>query len=283
MTALPAGWVSRDFPVPQAPSREFLARSAAARVGPPIRYAATVELVRDGEAGLEVFVMRRHPAMAFAAQMVVFPGGRIDEQDGDPSLPVRGRLPSAAFGVSVERARAIVAAAVREVIEETGVWLTVDADGLPAAPSVAQTAVLRERLERGEVALAAVLTELGLTIDADLLAPQGNWITPASESRRYDTAFLVAAMPPGQVVQEVSGEADDAGWARPGDLLAGFALGRVRLLPPTQVTLEQLARFPDVASVLAGSHAIRPIAPELVARADGQVVLRATVPRTELP
>ena len=45
------------------------------------RDAATVVLVRDGSSGMEVFLLRRVPEMAFAAGMTVFPGGGVDAAD----------------------------------------------------------------------------------------------------------------------------------------------------------------------------------------------------------
>ncbi|MEH6558677.1 MAG: NUDIX hydrolase [Oceanicoccus sp.] len=43
--------------------------------------AATVVLVRDGESGLEVLMLRRSTAVSFARGSWVFPGGRIDKED----------------------------------------------------------------------------------------------------------------------------------------------------------------------------------------------------------
>ncbi len=68
------------------------------------RLAASVVLCRDGASGLETYLLHRHARMAFAASMVVFPGGGVDPVDrstGDP-LPACG---------------------VRETREETGVDL----------------------------------------------------------------------------------------------------------------------------------------------------------------
>lgn len=52
------------------------------------RNAATVMLVRDGGAagadgGLQVYLLRRVPSMAFAPGAYVFPGGRVDDRDAD--------------------------------------------------------------------------------------------------------------------------------------------------------------------------------------------------------
>ncbi|MBV9594877.1 MAG: NUDIX hydrolase, partial [Actinobacteria bacterium] len=55
----------------------------------PIRDAATVVLMRDGAAGIEVWLLTRHEAMTFAAGVSVFPGGRVEPGDGE--LPWSGR------------------------------------------------------------------------------------------------------------------------------------------------------------------------------------------------
>jgi len=46
-----------------------------------VRPAATVVLLRDSSAGMEVLLLRRQSQLAFAAGMWVFPGGRIDPED----------------------------------------------------------------------------------------------------------------------------------------------------------------------------------------------------------
>ena len=58
------------------------------------RRASTVMLVRDGASGPEVFLLRRVSAMEFAPSMMVFPGGGVDERDGEPNLPWAGPSPS---------------------------------------------------------------------------------------------------------------------------------------------------------------------------------------------
>lgn len=72
------------------------------------RVSASVVLLRDGLAGLETYLLHRHARMAFAASMVVFPGGGLDPVDATAPDPVR-------------------ACGVRETAEETGVALSADA------------------------------------------------------------------------------------------------------------------------------------------------------------
>ena len=94
----------------------------------PVRPAATVMLVRDTSVdrsgGLEVFLMRRHGAMEFAAGMTVFPGGGVDERDREAGLAGNrawyGPEPTwwaERFGIEVDLAEALVCAAARETFE----------------------------------------------------------------------------------------------------------------------------------------------------------------------
>ena len=92
-----------------------------------LRDAATVMLLRDGEPGLEVFLLRRVKGMAFAGGMTVFPGGGVDEADGTlGDLGWSGAAPgwwAGRLGSDETRATRLVCAAARETFEECGVLL----------------------------------------------------------------------------------------------------------------------------------------------------------------
>ena len=84
--------------------------------------AATVILLRDGEDGLETLMLRRNSKLAFAGGHWVFPGGRVDADDLEPTPD--GEVPG------TEDARTFAAAkraAVREAAEEAGLAVDVDA------------------------------------------------------------------------------------------------------------------------------------------------------------
>ena len=53
---------------------------------PPARIvpAATILMVRDGADGIEVFMVKRHHQIDFAAGALVFPGGKSHQGDSDP-------------------------------------------------------------------------------------------------------------------------------------------------------------------------------------------------------
>lgn len=91
------------------------------------RDAATLILVREGSAGLEVLMGRRAAAHRFMPNMFVFPGGRVDAADA--KAPVFRDLDPAVAARLGRQARAIGVAAIRETHEETGLILGREVDG----------------------------------------------------------------------------------------------------------------------------------------------------------
>jgi len=214
---------------------------------PPAVDATTIVLLRDGTAGLEVLLMRRPDSMAFAPGMHVFPGGRVDmAQDSRP--PVHGTIPVGP-GTDRDVARALIVAGVRETFEEAGVLLAVDRSGRPAAPDGDWA---RDRqISEASAAFPAVLARRRLSIQADGLVPVAHWITPEVEARRYDTRFLVAALPSGQEVDAHATETDSAHWVVPAQALAEHWAGRLAMLPPTVAVLDDLAGQRSVGDALS--------------------------------
>ncbi|WP_213453748.1 NUDIX hydrolase [Rhizomonospora bruguierae] len=243
---------------------------------PAPRTAATVVLVRPvAPAGFQVYAIRRAASMAFASGMYAFPGGGVDPVDAAADVAWAGPAPrewGARLGLEPSQAQAVVCAAVRELFEETGVLLADGAAGVGGAGEGVAGEAVRQALVRRETHLSTVLAERGLALRSDLLGPWARWLTPEFEPRRYDTFFFVAALPAGQCARDVSGEADHTVWVTPAEALADPAM---RMLPPTRATLRELARFPDVATLLAAA-ATRPIttvAPRAVLDPDGTVRL----------
>ena len=230
-----------DHPVSRDPGLGARAAewlASPSRVVVEPRAAATVMLVRDGSSGVEVYVQRRVATMAFAPSTVVFPGGGVD--------PRTRALPVTTPGL------ASLAAAMGCSVSE-------------AAPFAA--AAVRE-----------VEEECGVRLSVADLRGRAHWVTPEFEPRRYDTWILAAGMPAGQEARGTTTESDHSAWVRPGELLSRHAAGEVRMLPPTVVSLEQLAGFPSAAAFLADRPVVRRVVPVLVVGADGEPVLRTEMP-----
>lgn len=90
-----------------------------------VRRAASVLLLRPQPGGFQVYLQHRAASMRFAGGMIAFPGGGVDPADGTIRLDgVDLDELAAAFGCPRPVAGSVLAAAVREVAEETGVLLT---------------------------------------------------------------------------------------------------------------------------------------------------------------
>ena len=233
------------------------------------KLASTVMLVRDDEGPLEVFMLRRASSMAFAPSMHVFPGGGVERRDAEDELPWAGPAVeewAEVFGTDEASARMLVAAAIREIFEETGVLLASPASGEAETPHLdpAVAADLRARRVRQEIGFGQVLLEHHLVLRSDLLRYRAHWITPEVEPRRYDTRCFGAAVPPGQEPDGETSEADLSEWVHPRDVLGAFGDGDVMLMPPTLVCLEQLAEVSTVRAALGQDLPIAPVMPRLV-------------------
>jgi 8-oxo-dGTP pyrophosphatase MutT (NUDIX family) len=250
-------------------AREF----AEAGLRPAVpRDAATVILVRPGpgDSGVEVFLLRRTRALEFAPGACVFPGGSVDERDADPSITGDGWVgPSPAefgqlLGIAADRAHALVCAAVRETFEESGVLLAG-----PSRAELVQDSAIQDQhaLLEGALSFGDLLSRRGLALRADLLTPWARWITPEISPRRFDTWFFAAALPPGQLAGLAGagpGESDSGIWWQPVAALEAARAGQITLLPPTAVTLAELAAYQDVAGILGERRVITPLMPTVV-------------------
>jgi 8-oxo-dGTP pyrophosphatase MutT (NUDIX family) len=262
----------RSLPPPLAEQARGFVPGATGEVAP--RAAATVALLRDGHAGLEVYVIRRARSMAFAAGMYAFPGGAVDERDADAQPGWAGPSPSAwarrMHTASEAEARALVCAAIRETYEEAGVLFAAPAGS--SSPDMTDPSWEADRLAlmSRKLALVDFVGRRGLLLRTDLLALWAHWITPRFEARRYDTRFFLAVLPPGQEARDVSGEAEGVAWLAPDDAMARLADGEISMLPPTAVTLHELSGYATSAEALSAANrrTIRPITPQAVIDGD---------------
>ena len=229
--------------------------TAAGRAPAPPRLAATVVLVRPAQAGFETYIIRRAATMVYGG-IYAFPGGTVDPADFHP-IDWCGPTPEEwgrRLALPPEVAHAVVCAAAREVFEEAGVLLAGPGpDAVVGDVSGADWERVRMALVAREIEFVDLLRDRGLVLRTDLMAPWARWITPESRPRRFDTYFFVAALPPGQRTREASEEADHTMWVRPAEVLAQVEAGDVQMLPPTFVTLSEVAVCETVADVFAAA------------------------------
>ena len=246
------------------------------------RNAATIVLMRAGvrrEPGaLEVYLLRRHVAMAFAAGMAVFPGGGVDPRDFDHAVDWVGPSPAAwarLMGVDEALARALVCTAVRETFEESGVLFAgTTHDSVVADTTGGDWEADRQALESRELAFTDFLSRRGLKLRADLLRVWGSWQTPVFEPRRYRTWFFAGEVPAGQQTRDVSTESEDVAWMPVRDAITAVDEGRMLMLPPQYCTCLELFDHADPASTLAAAEGrdLATIEPSAVLDDDGAVL-----------
>jgi 8-oxo-dGTP pyrophosphatase MutT (NUDIX family) len=205
----------------------------------PVRDAASVVLVRRAAAGPQVLMGQRGRSAVFMPDKFVFPGGAVDPADlalaGDPGLE-----PETARRLAVDTpaavARALPAAAIRELWEETGLRL-----GRPDPAAAAEPVPAPWR-----GFFAAGLRPHGAALRFVFRA-----VTPPGRPRRFDARFFLAdaaALPdPHDDFAMACGELGALQW---------LDLAGARALPLPFITEVVLA---EVEALLAAPDAARPV------------------------
>jgi glyoxylase-like metal-dependent hydrolase (beta-lactamase superfamily II)/8-oxo-dGTP pyrophosphatase MutT (NUDIX family) len=248
------------------------------------RPAATLVLVRDARAGMEVFMIRRTQSAAFMGGAHVFPGGGVDASDASAELAAHchGLDDAQASGLlGLEQGGlAYWAAAVRECFEEAGLLLAHDAKGEYADLNHAERAQVfaqwRESVRTGRATLAELCREHELRLAAGRMAYYSHWITQPGRPRRYDTRFFVAEAPLSQTPSHDNREAVDHAWIQPAEALARHRRGEMHLVFPTIKTLESIAQFNTAAALMEYARSPRKMpvmAPRTASSRDGRKLL----------
>ncbi len=211
--------------------------------------ASTVLLLRDGPAGIEVFMVERPTKMDFAAGALVFPGGKVDE--ADRAANVRPRCTGADalddFNLSLN------VAAIRETFEECGVLLARPRgqnDLVPLERVPELEARYRDALVRDEVGIGDMADAEDLELACDLLEYYAHWITPKIRPKRFDTHFFLAPAPAGQSALHDGSESLDSLWATPEQVMADYIGGIHFVMFPTYCNLLKLTTSATVAEAL---------------------------------
>lgn len=151
-----------------------------------IRDASTILLIRDAATRPRVLMGQRGAKAAFMPDKFVFPGGAVDAGDG--AVPLARDMPAACIarlGQGHACPRALAAAAIRELWEETG--LILGARGAWPEPPADWTGFAAK----------------GMIPDAGALRYIFRAITPAGRPRRFDARFFLAD------ADRITGDLDD--------------------------------------------------------------------------
>ena len=228
------------------------------------RPAASVVLVRASASGaaepLEVYMIRRKKAMRFLGGFYAFPGGKVDAADAAPAVLAR------CHGLGVDEAESIFpgshghpalafwVTAVRELVEETGVFLVCDDDGRDVdVRSTASTEPFRKALMAGEP-FADVLSTSGWRCDLRPLRYFSHFVTPRTSPIRFSARFFLCALPDAQEPRLFTEETSEGFWIHPGEAYRRFRTRDMAMAEPAEYGCAYLAQFDSLADVLA-AHA----------------------------
>ncbi len=210
--------------------------------------AATVLLIRDGEDGLEVFMVKRHKNIDFAGGALVFPGGKLDITDSDPDIrqfcTVRDELTGEQLAMRI--------GGIRETFEESGVLLARE-DGSDTFLNGEHSAALqpyRDRLNDGEITMKEIAAQENIKYACDIMQPFAHWITPPAFHKQFDTRFYVVRSPGEQLASHDEGETTDSLWIKPQQALEDAVEKRRIVVFATRANLTKLGESADCGSAL---------------------------------
>lgn len=214
----------------------------------PVRPAATVLVVRNGAAGIEVVMGRRPPGGPFGG-VWVFPGGAVDPEDREAAS-------------DTETAWRL--AALRETWEEVRLAIT-DPEGA-AIPA-------------GNGSVHARMAAAGVRFATGRLVYLSNWVTPRMVSKRYDTRFYLVHA---DGVVRSGDELADVQWVPATEALDRHDREKFPMIFPTVSHLRYVTRFPRVEGLVAEAESldvIPAIEPRIFERAKGRELVVDNDPR----
>lgn len=205
-------------------------------------------------------MVRRVSRSSFMGGTWVFPGGAVDPVDRSAAAAER------LAGDFAEQDRPWRAAALRELAEEAGVWVTdPPLHGFPDdARDEAVYTALRDRAAR---------------FAAGRLGYFANWVTPEQVPVRFDTRFYAVWVDAGRDARPDLTEIDAVAWIRPADALSAGRDGTWDVPFPTMRTLEVVAGFTDPTTTrerIAAMGEVPRIEPRILLDDDG--AMRVVLP-----
>lgn len=243
--------------------------------------ASTVILTRQYNEEFQVYLIKRSRQSGFMAGKYVFPGGKVEAEDfsfktGKSYFDLDAGEIKKRFGdgISVGKAFALSTAAVRETLEESGVFFAYRKG--QSEKDIEQICEMRLKDNLlPDWFMKQVISEKWI-LNLGALFGWSHWVTPVLMRHRFDTYFFIASPPQGQVCVPDSREAVDGIWINPQKGLAGNLEGKIPLSPPTLVTLHELLKYSDLDALnkdIKNREWHRTLLPRLVPLKHGAVIL----------
>ncbi|HUN53624.1 MAG TPA: hypothetical protein VMU29_00560 [Smithella sp.] len=227
--------------------------------------ASTVMLIRAcpdaSTMDIEVLMVRRNQKSSFVPGYYVFPGGVVENEDFEAGME-RFVLGIDRAGAShilsdmrhLDHALGAWVAVIRETFEEVGVLLAQKKDGAPVTIRTEEECrrfcVYRKALIEGKMHFSEVLAAEELFLPLDRLTYFSHWITPEPFDMRYDVRFFVTQLPSDQAVIHDGVELTGHVWIRPAEAIRQYELGRLDMVLPQIITLENIKHFKTIAEVI---------------------------------
>lgn len=258
---------------------------------PTARPAATIILTRPAGRSFEVYLLKRSTASKFMADNHVFPGGVVEEEDGDvaawsglvnmDSEAIERRLGG---GLDYREALTYGVAAIRETFEEAGVLMAQPAQ--PESDALAQAFRVRESVQKKKAWFRPLVVECRLNLELAGLFRWAHWVTPQEMKLHFDTRFFLSVLPTGQTCRPDNRETTSGIWVQPLEGLEANLKGEMALSPPTIVTLQQLTKFGKHAELLeavAERPWGEPLRPRYITMGKDAMIVEPWDPDFELP
>jgi 8-oxo-dGTP pyrophosphatase MutT (NUDIX family) len=258
--------------------------------------AATIILLRDKNAEeFEVFLLKRHEQSSFMGGNYVFPGGRVDLEDGS--------LETCALckGVTLEEGHRMFGcllspqeslghwiAGIRELFEEGGILLAYDHFGnllqFKNKGDGGRFIDYRDQLQKRKTTICQVAKEVNISLALDQLHYYAHWITPEARSERFDTRFFLARHPEGQEASFDQMETTAEVWLTPQEAFEENIKGKMALSPPALKIMEDLSRYNTIEEVFDSlkKKDIQPILPILAMISNEPTILLPWDPEYEV-
>jgi 8-oxo-dGTP pyrophosphatase MutT (NUDIX family) len=188
--------------------------------------AATILALRPADGGFEVLMVHRN-SRGFFGDLVVFPGGRVDDIDVPDGLSLHDDLSHRN-------------AALREFAEETGILIT--EQGPVRAPRVRDRDYYRW------------LESLEASPGIDDLVLVSRWVTPEAAPRRFDTRFYVVGCVEAPDVEIDADELIWHRWVTPQAALEHHDSADWSMFQPTLSHLRWLSRWDSIDDAIRSAE-----------------------------